>query len=259
MTTRDLVLLHTNDMHARGTVFPYLEAHPREAGSLLVDAGDAIRGSNTMFYWREPMLEHMSRVGYDAMALGNREFHYARGVFARRVRQAAFPLLCANVTDLRHHINHGFRRTHVREVAGIRVGFVGVTPVQYPDDSLWRPLFGFRFSPPAEAISCLVRDLRPRVDLVILLSHLGYKADCRLAAEVEGLDVIVGGHSHTVLEEPHRVGSTAIVQAGSHGRFLGRMRLRVGADGSVEIPDYALVPLPGARMRRSSDREGAMS
>lgn len=259
MSATELTLLHTNDMHNRRMVFPYLEEHPKGEHSLLVDVGDAIHGSNTMFYLHEPMLDLMNRAGYDAMAMGNREFHYARGVLCRRIRQARFPVLCGNVCDLRHRVNHAWRRSIVRDVGGVRVGLIGVTPVQYPDDSLWKPVMGFRFSPPAQVLPELVRELRPRVDLIVLLSHLGFKLDCRLAGEIAGIDIIAGGHCHAVLQHPHRVGDTVIVQAGSHGRFVGRMQVRVGSDGSVDIRDYVLVPMAGAGAGHGMDPEAQAS
>lgn len=240
---RELTLLHTNDMHDCRAVFPFLASYPRDASTLLVDAGDAIRGSNTVFRLHEPVLDAMTAVGYDAMAFGNREFNYLRGVLQRRHRQVGFPFVCANVHDLRGKVNHLWQPTYVKEAAGVRVGFIGLTPVQYLEPSPWQSLFGFRFRRPLEVLPDLVARVRGQVDLLILLSHSGFERDREIAQAVEGIDVIVGGHSHTVLETPHRIGRTAIVQTGSHGRFVGKMRLRVEEGGAVEIVDYALVPM----------------
>ncbi len=246
MTAVEITLLHTNDMHDRRTVFPWLEARPRDGCTLLVDAGDAIRGSNTVFHMHEPMLDLMSRAGYDAMTMGNREFHYLRGVFRRRFEQVRFPFVCANVHDLRGKINHLWQPTLVKTIAGVRIGVVGLTPVQYLDGSPWQPLFGFRFTRALDVLPGLVRELSAQVDVVILLSHQGFKADRAIAEKIPGLHVIVGGHSHHLLEQPVVVNGVRIVQTGCYGRYVGRMRLRVGRDGSVETPDYELVPMPDA-------------
>ena len=240
MTTQ-LTLLHTNDMHDRRTVFPVLERHPRDASTLLVDAGDAIRGSNTVFRFNEPILEAMSRAGYDAMTFGNREFNYLRGVLNRRHAQVTFPFVCANVRDLRGKVNHLWQPTLVKQVGGARVGIIGLTPVQYLEPSYWQPLFGFQFRPPMEVLPGLVAELRSQVDALVLLSHSGFDADCQIARTIDGIDVIVGGHSHTLLETPRRIGSAAIVQTGAYGRFVGKMTLRVKQGGTVEVVDYALL------------------
>lgn len=239
---REMTLLHTNDMHDRRGVFPVLEAYPRDRCTLLVDAGDAIRGSNTVFRLHEPILDAMSRVGYDAMTFGNREFNYLRGVLHRRHAQMTFPFVCANVRDLRDKVNHLWQPTLVKQVGDVRVGLIGLTPVQYLEPSYWQPLFGFQFLPPTEALRPLVASLRPQVDVLVLLSHSGFDADCQIARAIDGIDIIVGGHSHTLLETPRRVGGTAIVQTGAYGRFVGKMRLRAKEGGAVEVLDYALLP-----------------
>lgn len=247
----DLTLLHTNDMHDRRRVFPFLEAYPRERPTLLVDAGDAIRGSNTVFHFREPILGLMSRVGYDAMAMGNREFHYLRGALNRRVNQVGFPFLCANVRDVRNKINHLWWTSVIKQFGAIRVGLTGLTPVQYPDASIWKSITGFRFLSPMDVLPALVGELRRQVDAVILLSHSGFETDCNIARTVEGIDVIVGGHSHTLLESPRAIRGTYIVQTGSHGRFVGRMSLKIKRDGGIEVADYTLVPMPDERAERT--------
>lgn len=243
----ELTLLHTNDLHDSRSVFPFLESRPRDSSTLLLDAGDAIRGSNTVFHFHEPMLEMMSRVGYDAMALGNREFHYLRAVLSRRASEATFPFVCSNVQDLRNKANHAWEPSLVKTVGRTRVGIIGLTPIQYRDESLWQPIMGFRFFSPTQVLPRLVAELRPRVDMLVLLSHSGFDSDCEVARAVEGIDVIVGGHSHTLLETPRFVSGTCIVQAGSHGRFVGEMALRIKGEGGVEVVDYRLV---GVRVRR---------
>lgn len=242
----DLTLLHTNDMHNRRAVFPFLERYPRTPSTLLVDGGDAIRGSNTVFHFHEPMLELMSRVGYDAMTMGNREFHYLRGVLSRRFRQINFPFVCANLHDLRNKANHFWQPTLRKTMGGVVVGIIGLTPVQYLDASLWQPIMGFRFLPPMEVLPARVAELRSQVDLLILLSHSGFEADCEIARAVKGIDIIVGGHSHTLLETPRRIEDTHIVQTGSYGRFVGKMAVKIKQGGAIEVADYTLVPMAGA-------------
>lgn len=237
-----LTVYHTNDMHNRRAMFPLLATLRRAPNSLLLDSGDAIGGSNTVFKFREPILAAMCEAGYDAMALGNREFHYLRGVIMRRHRQVNFPFLCANVEDTRHRVSHILRRSVLKDVAGLRVALTGFTPVQYHDHSIWRRLSGFRFLDPIETARTLVPALRKQADVVIVLSHLGYAMDRELAGEVPGMTLIIGGHSHTTLEEPVAVGETHIVQTGCFGRHLGCVELKVAKRQGVVSVAGRLIP-----------------
>ncbi len=223
-----LTVFYTNDMHGRHEVLDLLEARDRPSGSILLDAGDAISGSNTVFRLAEPILERMSRVGYTAMAMGNREFHYLRGIHQRRKAQRSFPILAANLQDLRAEAAFWEPMLEL-QVGGIRVGILGATPVQYPPQAIWERLFGFRFLDPLQVLPPLAEELASRTDLVILLSHLGARMDRELARRLPGVRLIVGGHSHTLFTQPERCGEAWIVQTGSHARFLGEICLEVGA------------------------------
>ncbi len=220
---KPLTLLYTNDLHGASQPLERLESY-RSLQALKLDAGDAIKGSNTAFRRHEPNLMRMARLGYHAQTMGNREFHYLRRVMRWRAEERRFPLLAANLVDLRG-ASQGLFQTHlVTEVDGIRVAVIGATVVQYPVGSPWETVTGFRFLDPATCLPPLVKRLRSGVDAVLFLSHLGLEQDRLLAAELE-VDLILGGHSHDLLREPEKVGSTWIVQGGSHGRYLGLIRL----------------------------------
>src|SRR5581483_10881485 len=96
-----LTLLHTNDMHDSRQALDWLRACPERSECLLVDVGDSLRGSNTVWHWDEPIVRDMNELGYAVQAMGNREFHYLRTVLRHRARQRRFPLLACNVEDLR--------------------------------------------------------------------------------------------------------------------------------------------------------------
>ncbi len=245
-----LTVYHTNDMHGRQDVLTLLESLDRGPACLLVDAGDALVGSNTVFRLAEPILERMSRLGYQAMAMGNREFHYLRAVHRRRRAQRRFPLLAANLEDLRGGDPFWERSLEVL-VGGLRVGLFGATPVQYPAGAVWEKLSGFRFVDPSRALPPLAEELAARNDLVILLSHLGARVDREVARRLPGVSLIVGGHSHTLFTLPERVGNSWIVQTGSHGRFLGEVRLEPGTS-PVGI-EYRLLPADGGQALAAGD------
>jgi 2',3'-cyclic-nucleotide 2'-phosphodiesterase (5'-nucleotidase family) len=116
------------------------------------------------------------------------------------------------------------------EVDGTRVGVVGLT-VPMITKTMWsRHLADLIFENPHETAARLAVELRPKVDLLILLSHLGVKEDRRLA-ETGDYDLILGGHSHVLTETPERVGTTWLCHTGSHARFVGIWNAVRGANG----------------------------
>jgi len=250
-----LTLLHTNDAHNR-----FRERHAlrlrdlKEAydNVLLLDAGDAIGSGNIGFRpWGEAALTRMNQAGYDAMALGNREFHVWRWALQCKIKRAHFPVLCANLRRRGEPVEppHADRpvglETHrvLRLPNGLRVGLFGLLVEMVRPDSRAARFGHFVFTPPRQAAREMITDLRPRVDVVICLSHLGLEQDRDLARRTEGLDLILGGHSHTPLPQPERVGSTWIAQAEPYLRSVGRIHLTVREPGAVEVQGE-LLPLP---------------
>jgi 2',3'-cyclic-nucleotide 2'-phosphodiesterase (5'-nucleotidase family) len=237
-----ITLFHTNDMHDSRQALERLAGLARPADSVLVDVGDSLKGSNTRWYWHEPVVEQMNSLAYQVQAMGNREFHYLRRVLAHRQQRRHFPILAANLEDLRQPGDQWWQRTAVVTVGDYRIGFTGATPVQYDEHSPWQRIFGFRFHAPETVLPDVIRQLRRDCHVVVLLSHLGYSEDQRLAPLLGPVDIIVGGHSHTVLQEPTWCQGVPIVQTGSHGRFLGETTLRLSAAGALEGLDYRLIP-----------------
>ena len=235
-----LRLVHTNDLHDR---FPEKTVKKLAGGdTLLLDSGDAIGGSNTAFRLREPILARMREAGYAAMAMGNREFHYLRGVLAGRQRAAGFPILAANLSDLRKKLTVADRLTILKN--GVAVGLFGLTVPQYPAGSPWEKWAGWRFSNPVETAAAVSEKLRSDgAQIVICLSHLGLAADLRLAESGARIDLILGGHSHTILPRPLQKNGAAVIQGGAYGRFVGFWEIK--AEGGGWTVDGELVRSDG--------------
>ena len=158
-------IFYTNDMHNRLKALDWLEARlPHWTDGeppLLLDGGDAIGGSNTAFRLDEPALQRMRKLGFRAMAMGNREFHYFRWVQRWRECERGFPILAANLHDLRSA--HQPWRPHLvidRPAAsdGLKkVALIGLTPVQFPHRHFWEKVTGFRFDPPKDTLAVFCR------------------------------------------------------------------------------------------------------
>ena len=235
MTT--LHLLHTNDFHNHLNEHQaqmIKQAKAKHENVLLLDAGDAVSAGNVgVRPGGEPILTLMSETGYDAMTLGNREFHVADTLLRLKIGKAAFPLLCAN---LRWREDRGEILPTVKHLVktlpnGLRVGVFGLTVPMVTPRMTARLVSAFVFDDPAAAAKAQIALLRPTVDALIALTHIGLREDERLAASCPELDLIVGGHSHNKLHEPKWVNGVPIVQAGWFGHYLGRTMLEWDAPG----------------------------
>jgi len=236
-------VFHTNDFHNRLTEAG--ERRIREAVAavgddpwLLLDAGDAVKAGNLgVTPGGEPILRRMTDMGYAAMTIGNRETHPSRLLFGSKTADAGFPLLCANVRPRRGGPLPVV--PHVELVrAGVRIAVFGVTVPMVTERQAVKAAWDMVFDDPVQTAARIVESLRPNCDLLIALTHVGHATDRRIAEAGLPVDAIVSGHTHLVLEQPICVGGIPIVQAGSHGRFLGHMRW----DDPASF-DYRLLPL----------------
>lgn len=231
--TPDLVVYHTNDFHNRVTPaqLDALRALRAKGGAraLLLDAGDAVSSGNITYHRDgEPILDAMSDAGYDAMVVGNREFHVTRAGFSAKVGRARFPVLCANVRAKRSGTPLPVVASMERVLGdGIRVAVFGVTVPMVTERMRAQHLSAYVFDDPLTTAVALHDRLRAKCDVLICLSHAGLAVDERIAASAPGIDLIVGGHTHAELREGRRVGGTMIVQAGAHGRLVGRVTIDI--------------------------------
>jgi len=240
-------IYHTSDLHDhRGIVEP-LRALRARAPGLLVDCGDALRGSQTVYFRSEPILGELDDAAYDVAAVGNREFHYLLPLMVARLRKMHHPVVCANLVDLRGRPLPFVPSLDLQlddERGRSNVRLFGLLVPQYRVGSPWERIFGWRFLDP-HATAADIAQQTPSGTTLIALSHLGLRADRELAGRVPRLDLILGGHSHDTLAAPEYVGPVPIVHAGPYGHYVSRTELvRDGA--RARIASYELLPLLAA-------------
>ncbi len=265
----DLTILHTNDFHARfepiskydsgcaeednaaGECFggsarmatAIKEARARAENSILVDGGDQFQGSLFYTYYKgKAAAEMMNQMGYDAMTVGNHEFDDGPEVLRSFMDSLDFPVLMSNADVTGEPLlADTLKPSTVIEVGGEKIGLIGLTPQD--TDELASPGAGVVFGDPADAVRREVERLTQEgIDKIIVLSHSGYEVEKRLAEAVDGVDVIVGGHSHTLLSNtdekaagpyPTMVGDTALVSSYAYGKYLGELRVSFDEAGKV--------------------------
>ena len=259
-----VTILHTNDTHAhlesfepfkqplQGGVarrYTLIEQIRAEGGNvILLDAGDVFQG--TLYfnqYQGQADLYFMNAMGYDAMCVGNHEFDSGPAVLAAFIDGAEFPVISANIDVSAEPTLAGKIPAYtVLDVAGEKIAVFGLTTEDTP--ILSSPGPNVIFKDPISSAEATVDELEAQgINKIIALTHLGYSRDLDLAAAVEGIDVIVGGHSHTLLGDmegaegpyPTVVTSPAgepvlVVTAKCWGSYLGRLDVTFTAEGVVE-------------------------
>ena len=206
-----VVIISTNDMHAQIGRFPQLatlvnDMRKENPYVLLVDGGDRFSGNVYVDHAVEkgkPMIELMNKVHYDLATFGNHDFDYGQTVLRKRMEEAEFPFICANIqaegSELGQPVGYA-----VLQEGGLRLCFLGLIqtsavshiPATNPEN-----LKNITFSYYQEAAR-RYKELRKKCDAFIGLTHLGYTSDSLLAMEMPELDAIIGGHSHCLVWEP---------------------------------------------------------
>jgi 2',3'-cyclic-nucleotide 2'-phosphodiesterase (5'-nucleotidase family) len=258
--------------------------------TLLLNAGDQIQGDAMMYYFKSsytgfasdgtplpdslktnPMMAVMDSLGYDAMTLGNHEFNFGSDVFKGVLGQATFPILGANVSDSGAYGlaaadgGQGVKPYIEKDLGGIKVAILGITNHRVPNYELPSNIPGLTFSDPIAAGEKYAPELKANGDVVIALTHIGFtedpksvevdkNVDTNFAAQVPGVDAIIGGHSHTnpatgfgdykflptIVAGPD--GSPVIInQAYRYNNYLGEVVLgvRAKAGGGYEVVSQA--------------------
>jgi len=252
-----ITILHTNDIH--GWIMPrpaaFYEKDPRrlvggaaalaaylkkvKGPRLLVDAGDCFEGTpEGALRDGRAIAGVFNAVGYDALAVGNHEFDHGEKSLEEMIKLLKAPVLCANIYRSDGRRPPEFKPWIVKDVAGVKVGLFGLLPNQMNALVLPEDIAGLAFRRGVDEAKDAVAALkREGATVIVALSHLGlerpdgpaFEGDQSLAAQVEGIDLIVGGHSHTALQEPLRDATygTLIVQAGSELTRVGEVALEI--------------------------------
>ena len=262
-----LVILHTNDTHSaimplsrnlgdtllagRGGYLRRMELVRREReaepGLLLFDSGDFSQGSPYYTLFKGDVeVGLMNMMRYDAATLGNHEFDFGLDNLARLLRKARFPVVCANYDFSGTPLEGLVKPYVVIEREGLRVGVFGLSPRL--DGLVAKENYGgVVYNDPVEAARKAVKALRSgeRCDVVVCLSHLGWAHaqpdidDSTMIAGTRGIDLVLGGHSHSYFEKLEHVRdadgrSVPVDQNGKHGVFVGKMEMSLKVEGKHE-------------------------
>ena len=214
----------------------------RPNNTLLLDGGDTWQGSYTALKTNgQDMVDVMNNLGVEAMT-GHWEFTYGTERVQELIESLNFPFLAGNIIDTEWE-ESVFPSSQFFEKGGIKIAVIGqafpYTPVANPRHMIPTWSFGIR----EKLIRENVKKAREEgAELVVLLSHNGFDVDRKLASRVEGIDVILTGHTHDALPEVIKVGNTLLIASGSHGKFLARLDLDIKG-GRVVDYEFKLIPV----------------
>lgn len=265
---RTLTILHTNDIHA--SFIPHEAVWMKESPKplvggmkelefrvdsirklnpnvLLFDAGDVMTGnpiSDMLYKGAEggALYEMMNMLRYDASCLGNHEFDISQENAARLLKVANFPILSANLVNAKNEFPVNNRDYVILERGGLRIGVFGLMLQGLAGVVNQQNIVGIKVLSPEETAQKIIDKIDAETDLIIAITHMGIEDDTTLAAKVRGLDIIVGGHSHTRLQKPRVVNGVVIVQAGARCENLGVLEVTVEHD-KVAAHDGKLIQL----------------
>lgn len=264
---KTLTILHTNDMHSRiEAISPddpntqvagkggllriaaYVDQVRKESPNVLVfDSGDFSQGTPyyNMFKGEVEILL-MNAIGYDAGTIGNHEFDFGLDNMARLFKMARFPIVCANYDVKGTVLEHEVKPYVIIEKYGLKIGVLGLGTklsglVQTDNYG------GVVYNDPYESANKVAAELKKQgCDLIICLSHLGFTSsakdpisDIGLAQHTRHIDLVLGGHSHTYIEEPVHYKNldgkdVYITQMGKSGVFVGRVDIVVGGGSAPQ-------------------------
>lgn len=246
-----VLLLHSNDVHSHleqaAKMATYITEQRRHCGTdrlLVLDIGDHMDRMRLETEGSDGLVNIalLNEAGYDAVTIGNNEgLTYTEHVLERAYgHEARFPVLCANMRRTAGALRPEWLLpgTVIRK-GGLRFGLIGVTAA-FSD---FYTMLGWDAGDPVRAAAEQAEALRPHADVVVLLSHLGLAFDKRIAEEVNGIDLILGGHTHHLLEEPLVVRGTTICAAGKFGAHIGRVEIDLDPVSSRPVFSASCVPM----------------
>ena len=279
-----ITILHTNDIHGHTEPFidekkspdvkvgglTYLgdtikrEKAKAPDSTLLLDAGDISTGGAVSDHFKAlPVVDAMNNLGYDAMTLGNHDLDVGIDGLNGITNRAKFPILSANLEDNSGKLDK-IGSYIIKDFNGIKVGILGLTTPDAAATSMMDPKEKeqIKFMAVVDTAKRNIKKMKEDgANLIVALSHLGVDGDCKLAEKVTGINVIIGGHSHTEMNEILKVNGTYITQAGKAGENLGKIQFDVRKEmGKTRIKNVysELIPINSGEARSDKNVRGVL-
>jgi 2',3'-cyclic-nucleotide 2'-phosphodiesterase (5'-nucleotidase family) len=211
---------------------------------VLVDCGDTFTGDENHPRLRaDAVLSGMKLMGYDAVNIAEGELSMGAAYFSQLAKEKKMSFVSANiaVSGMSPPVVSPYV---IKSFDGFKVGITGVSPLAFFNQSKVN-MDGVAVEDPLKRLKEVLADLRTKVDLVILLSHLSYDGTKNLLTlnALEGVDVVIAGHGRKLLSRPEMIGKTVLVQNSMIGEFLGKLKVHIGENGRLSGIEGSLIEL----------------
>lgn len=251
----EIKILHINDLHSRFEEFAkitsLIKAH-RTPKTLVMDAGDNADFMRVETMGTEGRISSglLKEAGFNVRTFGNNESFAGIECMKIIAETSGCPVVSCNAYDLEGKRISSIKPYEIIELSGVRILIIGSLPYGGPNNpfSIFFSMSGVKVTDPVLEIKKILSEInREDYDLVVLLSHLGIDRDKAIAEKIPEIQIIVGGHSHTVIESPVLVNHTIIVQAGHYGQYLGELTIEYNTESrSIDNFSGRLIPSEGA-------------
>ena len=235
VNAEEIIIFHTNDMHSR--IINTDDGGKSIGLAEMAAAVKTVKKQNKIGLPRinvskgENMISLLNAAGIDAMTPGNHDFNYGSDQLQNIARKLKFPILAANATD-KNTGNTILSDYKIFKYGKIKIGVFGLATPETAYKAAPDKVAKVKFLNPVETAQEMIKILRPQCDIVVAVMHMGLDKSSeftseRIAAETEGIDIIIDGHSHTELPQGLIVGNTLIAQTGSYEHYLGQVKINL--------------------------------
>ncbi|MDD3594651.1 MAG: bifunctional UDP-sugar hydrolase/5'-nucleotidase [Candidatus Gastranaerophilales bacterium] len=255
---KEITIYTTNDLHGRLEPVDYKNltdvggaarraaVFVKDNKTLILDAGDFAQG--TLYYkvFKDDInLEVLKKQNYDAITLGNHEFDHGLESLKYSISTSNVPFLSANIKFKDRQLNKLVKDYIIKDVNGIKAGIIGVTTQSIKATTDSNPE-EYEVLDEIKTIKKIVKKIDKSTDIIIVLSHSGINKDIEIAKNTDNIDLIIGGHSHTLLRKPvvieKKKGNVYITQNGEFGVYAGKIVANVENDKITDF-DFQLIPI----------------
>lgn len=235
-------LYHTNDVHARTANYPVMAAYvdnqkSKNGNTLFLDAGDTLHGQTVATLEKGVSIVKMANeMGYDAMTPGNHDFNYGYKHLLKLSEQMTFPVLSCNVYKNDEKL---FAPYKIFTIQGAKVAVIGASTPDTKASTHPNNTRTLEFRDPIKEIKNTVDAIKGKTDVIVVLAHIGTDRSAsvttkQIAESVDGIDVIIDGHSHSTFKKGKIVNETLIASTGEYGANLGHVQITIDKKNRVQ-------------------------
>ena len=241
-------IIHTNDTHGRllhneknkemgfAKISEIIKQTKAQHPTFVFDSGDTMHGTNYVILKKgDVVVDVLNALPIDAMVAGNHDFNYNQDRLLELKEKAKFPIISANIMKEGKPFLPGHT---IIEKGGKTFAVIGLTATDTQVKTHPSGIKGITFNDEVETAKQKVEELKGKADHIIAITHAGVETDEKVAEQVEGIDLIIGGHSHTTIETPKKLKHAYVTQAHEHTKTFGKLNMMFHKDKLIGVNGF---------------------